>query len=385
MIGGVIFLVLSQFFHNTGALYLGMKKIIASIGICIFSLVFISWGVTGHRTIADIAQRHLNPGAKAAVTDLLNGESMAEASTWADEIRNQSTYRKTASWHFLNLPLGLNHSAFVTTVKGMEQENVYSEILKMEAVLKDNAASREQKAEALKFLIHFVGDIHQPMHISRAEDKGGNMIQVNFNGKGTNLHSLWDTKLIERQGLSEAQMAEQYDQLSQQKEKTWEHSTPLDWAWESYQISSRLYAEIDGMHSRSIDDNYYRQHLPIIAERMEQAGIRLAAILNEIFMNYKTDKSGRLTAKVDSPNLICDKVFSGRYFANSGMTLLNLGAPYPNQKLTVVIHKKVGQKFGDNPVDYFNGKRICVRGVQQMYNGKPEIVIKEASQISIEK
>jgi hypothetical protein len=267
----------------------------------------------------------------------------------------------------------------------MEQENVYSEILKMEAVLKDNVASREQKTAALKFLIHFVGDIHQPMHISRAADKGGNTIQVNFNGKGTNLHSLWDTKLIERQGLSEAQMAEQYDQLSQQKKKTWEHSTPLDWAWESYQISSRLYAEIDGMHGRSVDDNYYRQHLPIIEERMEQAGIRLAAILNNIFMGYKAKNPGRLPAKEDSPNLICEKVYSGRYFANSGMTLLNLGASYPNQKLTVVIHKNVGQQFGDNPVDYFNGKRICVRGVQQMYNGKPEIVIKDATQISIEK
>ncbi|GAB3910582.1 S1/P1 nuclease [Mucilaginibacter boryungensis] len=362
-----------------------MKKIVSSVVICIFSLVFISWGITGHRTIADIAERHLNAGAKAAVTELLDGQSMADASTWADEIRNQGAYRKTSSWHFLNLPLGLNHEEFVRTVTTMSNGNVYNEILKTETILKDKTASKDQKTEALKFLIHFVGDIHQPMHVSRAEDKGGNTIQVNFSGKGTNLHSLWDTKLIEQQGMSDQQLAVQYDHIGQQKIKAWESTPAIDWAWESYEISSRLYAEVDQMHGRAISDNYYQQHMPTIEERIEQGGIRLAAVLNEVFGNYKTNNSNRVPTKAENQNIICEKVYDGRYFAGSGTTLLNLGAAYPNQKLTVVIHKKIGQQFGDNPAEYFRGKRICVRGVQQMYNGKPEIVIKDASQISLEK
>lgn len=360
-----------------------MKKILSGVLICLLSLVLISWGVTGHRTVADIAELHLNAGAKAAVADLLDGESMADASTWADEIRSQGAYRKTASWHFLNLPTGLDHAAFVSAVKGMTKDNVYSEILKTEAVLTDKSASREQQTEALRFLIHFVGDIHQPMHVSRAEDKGGNTIQLNFDGKGTNLHSLWDTKLVERQGLSDQQLAAQYDQVSQQKIKAWENTPTIEWAWESYQISSRLYAEVAAMQGRTVNDYYYQQHLPIIEERIEQAGVRLAAVLNELFKNYRPGHP--VSAKTDNSNVVCDKVYDGRYFASSGMTLLNLGAAYPNQKLTVVIHKKIGQQFGENPVSYFRGKNICVKGTAQMYRGKPEIVIKDASEISVEK
>src|SRR5258707_585119 len=97
----------------------------------------------------------------------------------------------------------------------MSEENVYSALTKLEKEVVDPAASREKKVEALKFIVHFVGDLHQPMHVSKAEDKGGNTVQLNFNGQGTNLHAIWDSKLIDRLGLG-------YEQLA----STVDHATP---------------------------------------------------------------------------------------------------------------------------------------------------------------
>jgi hypothetical protein len=262
-----------------------MKKRQSIIGSCFWlgSVFLISWGVTGHRTIGRIAENHLSPNAKAAVQELLGTETLASVSTWADEVRSQPDYRQTGPWHFLNLPLGLSYPEFEKLVKGMTGENVYSALLNEEQALSDKTTPREKKVEALKFIVHFVGDLHQPMHISRAEDKGGNTIQLNYEGAGTNLHSLWDTKLIEHEGLTYEQLAEKYDRISPAQIKQWQSDPLIRWIWESYEISSRLYAEVDAMTNRSIDDSYYQGHIAIIHERIGQAGIRLAGVLNEIF------------------------------------------------------------------------------------------------------
>ncbi|SDD96675.1 S1/P1 Nuclease [Mucilaginibacter pineti] len=136
-----------------------------------FSAALISWGFKGHRTVATIAQKHLRSNTAYVVSAYLNGERMADVATWADENRNKTT----APWHFLNLPVGLTHEAFVKAV-GESDNNVYSAILKTEASVKDKSLTPDQKNEALKYLIHLVGDAHQPMHISRKEDKGGNIL-----------------------------------------------------------------------------------------------------------------------------------------------------------------------------------------------------------------
>lgn len=166
------------------------------------TITLLSWGFAGHRSIGRIPENHLSQKAKKAVRDLLGDTASADVSTWADEVRSQPEYKATASWHFLNLPLGLNHADFQKQVEEMQSGNVYSAMLKAEHELLYPGTSKEKKIEALKFIVHFVCDIHQPMHISRAEDKGGNMIQLNYEGKGTNLHSLWDSKMLDHQGLN---------------------------------------------------------------------------------------------------------------------------------------------------------------------------------------
>jgi hypothetical protein len=121
---------------------------------------------------------------------------------------------------------------------------------------------------ALKFIVHFVGDLHQPMHVSRAADKGGNTIQVNYDGRGTNLHSLWDSGLLEHGGLNYQQLSEQYDHATSAEVKKWQGDAMIVWAWESYQISTRLYQEVDSMKGRSIDNSYYESHIGIVQHRI---------------------------------------------------------------------------------------------------------------------
>lgn len=253
-----------------------------SIVFVIVCFALVSWGGTGHRAIGKIASNHLTSDATAAVQELLGTESLAEVSTWADEIRMKPEFKYTTPWHYINLPLGLNYRQFKEKVESMTNDNVYSAMLKQEKILADKSETKEKRAEALKFIVHFVGDLHQPMHVSRAEDQGGNTIQLNYNGKGTNLHSLWDSRLIEHQGLNYEEIVNKYDHASAKEIRKWQKAALVVWMWESYQISSKLYAEVDQMKDRTLEAGYDEKHYAIIEKRMQQAGLRLAGLLNGI-------------------------------------------------------------------------------------------------------
>ena len=387
-----------------------MKKSLYFIVIGIAVLV-LSWGVTGHRTVGKIAESHLTPNARAGVKDLLGDQSLADVSTWADEVRREPSYKQTGPWHYINLPLGLSYDAFKDRVENMLESNVYSALVEQMRLITDKTVPREKKAEALKFIVHFVGDLHQPMHISRAEDQGGNTIQLNYNGQGTNLHSLWDSKLIETQGLDYQQLATTVDHASAAQIKQWQSDPLVRWMWESYTISSRLYGEVDSMSSRSIGAAYYDSHISIITQRLEQAGIRLAGLLNVIFKNgpvpvgpspavNSADNSAGAGAgatagqgagagagapvKIDTKDaashadqyvIVHDKVYG--YKALDGLTLVNVGAAYPDELLTVVLK---GDALGIAPA--LDGKMITVTGKVEIYKGKPEIVVKDPKMIT---
>lgn len=262
-----------------------MRNIVLSLFALVLSAALLSWGVTGHRTIGKIAADHLSPQAMAAVHELIGDTTLADVAAWADEVRGQPAFRHTAPWHYINLPLGLSYADFEAGVKGMTQDNVYSALQQQERILGSMGSTQGEKAVALKFIVHFVGDLHQPMHVSREEDKGGNTIQLNYDGKGTNLHALWDSRLIDHQGLTWEQMAAQYDHATPAQIRQWQSEPVIQWIWESYQASSKLYAEVDAMKGRAIDDSYYQAHIGIVEDRIEKAGIRLAGVLNEIFKN----------------------------------------------------------------------------------------------------
>lgn len=363
-----------------------MKKLfnICLIGV---SIALISWGFKGHRVIATIAQKHLTSNTAYVVSAYLKGEGMADVATWADENKNTAT----APWHFLNLPLGLNHEQFVQAVQ-QSDNNTYTAILKTEATLKDKTLSVEQKNEALKYLIHLVGDAHQPMHISRKEDKGGNTIQVRFDYKGTNLHSLWDSKLIDHEGLSDADIARTYDVATPAQIKQWQADSPMEWIWESYQISTELYANTKP--GQEIDDAYYQKYIPVIRKRIGQAGIRLAGELNKLFNNEQVKivsvelpaapQAGQQSVTAvkleDLKNAIGKTVnVRGKVYSSKdigSMVLVNLGASYPNQLLTLALKGKA-KELGNQ----LDNKTITVEGEVIDYKGKPEIIITDPAKI----
>jgi hypothetical protein len=370
-----------------------MKRISCFL-ILPLTLILASWGFKGHRAVATIAQKHLTSNTAYLVSAYLKGESMAEVSTWADENRS----KETAPWHFLNLPLGLSHQQFVDAVSKQGNDNVYTAILKAEACLKDNKLSANQKNEALKYLIHLVGDAHQPMHISRKEDKGGNTIQVRFEDKGTNLHSLLDSKLIDHERIGEDAIPAKYDVATPAQIKQWQSDSPMEWIWESYQISSQLYQETKS--GQSINEAYYQKYISIVHQRIAQAGIRLAGELNKLLNNAQLPQ-GMTAITVPTPAekavavkpveialadiksatgkavIVKGKVFSARDIGS--MVLVNLGAAYPDQLLTVALKGKAKEL-----APQLTDKTITVEGTVIDYKGKPEIIVSESQKITIQ-
>ena len=236
------------------------------------------WGKTGHRVIGQIAQDNLTPEALTAVTDLLDGETLATVSTWADEIRSNPDYDYYKIWHYVNLPLDKQYQEVEHT-----QENVVIAIEKCISVLKDNSVDREERVFHLKFLVHLVGDIHQPLHVGRKEDYGGSTIRLKFKGRkaeetNTNLHVLWDTNMIDDFKMSYSELS---DYLQSYQKVDFPQGNAVCWANESQQLVKKVYSEVkvgDYLSYPYLYSNFY-----IVKDRLFQAGIRLANLINSIY------------------------------------------------------------------------------------------------------
>lgn len=241
-----------------------------------------SWGRTGHELIGEIAARHLSPAAIEAVAGLLEpGETLASVGPWADEIRAQR--RETGPWHFINLPV---HQARGDWRPFCPPSGcVVSIIPEMAARLRNPALPRAERAEALKFLVHFVGDLHQPLHVGDRGDRGGNEVPVVFLDRPSNLHSVWDTPLI-------LYLLDQHPQARQRLTQriTWwtrrmmERGTFEDWAWESHAISRDVaYRHLPDGDPALLGEAYARVAAPAVQLQLQRAGVRLARVLNEAF------------------------------------------------------------------------------------------------------
>ena len=241
-----------------------------------------AWGVEGHRAIGIIAENHLSEKARRQVVALLGTQPLAMVSTLPDEMRYLPEYKDTGPWHYVNTAMGLGHDQYLQTVKAQATPNAYNELLLKTKEMKDPALTKAQRAEALIYVVHIVGDMHQPMHTGRAEDKGGNDIKMTYRGKDTNLHSLWDSGLLDYQGLTYTEMGQQYSPVPTPLIKTWQATAdPAEWLFESYTLATQLYAE--AAQNPNPDFRYYPAHADMMKQRIQQAGIRLAVVLNEAF------------------------------------------------------------------------------------------------------
>jgi len=236
------------------------------------------WGEEGHRITGAIAERYLSPEAKAEIAKLVPGRSLADISTWADEIRSNHSYDWAKPLHYANVTPGMKE--FDLKRDCPAQGCVVSAITKYAHILADQSASHADRAEALKFLVHFVGDIHQPLHVSHEADRGGNDIKVTFLGHPTNLHRVWDTDLVEYAHLPWPAFAGKLaSQITPKDVVKWSaEMKPEEWATESYRLAVDYAYQVPA--SGVLDDAYAKRCVPIVEKRLKMAGVRMAKLLN---------------------------------------------------------------------------------------------------------
>lgn len=294
-----------------------------------------SWGCHGHEVVAYLAYRHLSPAAKAGVTDLIGHPAsvvhvhrnctvtgllaLANISSWADDMRAEAP--STAPWHFIDIPRGTPASASPThfcRAAGC----VTTAIKKQLALLEDPHQPKQQRAEALMYVVHFVGDVHQPLHCTTNDDRGGNCVPVDFFGTHTrpdtrsqhgdwtpNLHAVWDSLILDRAMGSHGveHYANVLDQEFSGQLAGWQHGTPIDWAKESNRVGDTVvYAKLptalpveagavarcdqnhisDHWHGfgEALGQPYYDAVRPALDEQLAKAGARLAMLLNRVWL-----------------------------------------------------------------------------------------------------
>ncbi|WP_222983631.1 S1/P1 nuclease [Flagellimonas meishanensis] len=235
------------------------------------------WGKTGHRVTGDIAEQHLTGKAKRALKDLLDGHSLAFVSTYADEIKADHSFSKYSAWHYVNYPLGMRYE----DAEKSEHGDIVMGIEQCKQIIKDVNRSREDRIFYLKMLIHLIGDLHQPMHTSRAEDKGGNDIQVQWFGEGTNLHQVWDKNLIESYGMTYTELAAELNRVSRKEKKSIQEGTLYDWVDESHRICAKLYESAEV--GEKLGYQYTYQYNDLLFAQLQKGGLRLAKVLNDLF------------------------------------------------------------------------------------------------------
>jgi len=316
----------------------------AGIVACVSVIAVISmpaparaWGCEGHQVIALLAEKHLTPRALAAAKKILTegpidpslsryckqgaADALADASTWADDIR--SSRPETAPWHYIDIPLG-------TTRRDVEKfcdpkDSCVTRATRDQlAILRSTEADPRKRADALRFLIHFVGDLHQPLHAATNNDEGGNCVPVSFfdalpqlrnpqtESYSPNLHGVWDTNILAKatEGKTVDRVASDLDQLFHGKIARWKKG-PSDvdaWAWESYRLAVKnVYGKLpvripmeapspiascaDDDHvstrrlklNERLEDTYQNMSVPIVWERLAQAGARLALVLDRLW------------------------------------------------------------------------------------------------------
>lgn len=255
-----------------------MTKRISLLTIALFFSFnsLFAWGQTGHRVIGQIAENHLSKKAKKNIEKILGSESLAIVSIWMDEVRSDDYYDHTHSWHWVSIPDG---GTYASSEKNPDGDCIEA-IERMISILKSDTSSMSKRKESLKFLVHLVGDLHQPLHVGNGKDKGGNDVKVKWFYKNSNLHRIWDSGIIDQKGLSYTELAKSIDHSSKDQISRWTVGKAVDWAEECMDYREQVY-DTDGKDNLSYE--YMYKNWPLVQEQLNKAGIRLAGILNSIY------------------------------------------------------------------------------------------------------
>lgn len=275
-------------------------KTLMSMVILMMSTNIWAWGPTGHRVVGEVAEKYLKNKVLKKVTKILDGESLARVSNWPDKIKSDpDQYSYTFSWHYTSWPTGQDHYD-PHTASG----SLLTSLQKQIDILRKRDSTKDEKAFAIKFIVHLMGDLHQPLHVGNGHDHGGNSCRVLFHKEEVNLHKLWDESMIDFTRLSFTELTRFVDVRVKGDISKLQSGTLLHWMTESRDLRDSVYPSDVTLSSKAKNSlpsycdrdlnlpaeqlpklgyGYSYKHMPVVEERLFLAGIRLAKILNESF------------------------------------------------------------------------------------------------------
>ena len=242
----------------------------------------MAWGMNGHRIVGEIAESYLSAKARSKIHKILGTESIAMASNWADFIKSDSTFRYLNTWHYIDFPGGLNYGQVQDALKKDIAADAYTKLNFLIRELKKKNLPRDKKVMYLRLLIHIVGDLHQPLHVSPEGTSGGNDIKLTWFGNPSNLHRVWDEQLIANQDLSYTEYVRAINHTTAAQRKAWQKEPVSQWIFDSYTISIQLHDELTEQNPK-LSYRYNFDHFQTLNQQLLKGGVHLAGLLNQIF------------------------------------------------------------------------------------------------------
>jgi hypothetical protein len=246
----------------------------------------LAFGALGHRTAVLLAEPKLCPAARSEIADLSDGQPLGDLAIWADKIRDDPAWERAVPWHYINFPelppgAGLEQArAAIDAFHHPPEGDVLTAIVRFTAQLADHSLPHAARAEALRFVLHFVVDVHQPLHVSRASDGGGTEVEVRIGDDVRSLHGFWDTTAFNRRGVAPEQFARELAPAFDAVPAARAHDPPAQWAAESLALRPTVYSFAPAEGPAPLDDAYRSMAKRVDEERLVLAAARLAATLN---------------------------------------------------------------------------------------------------------
>ena len=283
-----------------------VSSFIGLLLLLVSNAYLLAWGANGHRIVAQICENHLSDKAKLELQDLLGKDYLAEIANWPDYIKSEDGWSFADRWHYTTIhpyqtveDVKQRYARDTSINDAIEATKLMMDILQgddeatayLEHLMQINRAEPlrgSTQATALAFLVHLIGDIHQPLHVGKNRDLGGNKITVLFFGEKTNLHRAWDSDIIEHEKLSYTEFAMFIDKMNSQEVADCQNSSIEDWANESIELRERIYNNLYNYTDRESglpSFSWQNQHdfIPQVKRRLLEGGVRLAGVLNDIF------------------------------------------------------------------------------------------------------
>lgn len=255
-----------------------LYRLICVVILAQVAIAAMGWGQKGHDVTAAIAQRHLTPRTEAVVDSLLSGKSMVYWANWLDNASHTPEYAYSRTWHYKNIDPDETYESASVAAGG----DVIIALTDQCRTLRSGRLDKAQSALALKMIIHLMGDMHQPMHMGRRSDRGGNNRKVSFFDRETNLHSVWDSYLPEASHKwSYTEWVDQLDRVTPAMQELILQGDFNDWGKETYSIACDVYAGTP--EGTKVEYDYIARWTPVVEQQYLKGGLRLAFILNSIF------------------------------------------------------------------------------------------------------